>query len=139
MAPVSTQRVPLWGIASIFAVLVASAPPLASAGSPPAPNAALYQRTCSICHGTRADGRGVRAAQLEPAPADLTRLSLRYGPILPRSALVARVLDARRTGHTRICGERVFAKLSFGPSLEPMKRGTVLAVLAYLETLQRLE
>lgn len=32
----------------------------------------LYLRNCAICHGTQADGRGVRSEGLDPTPSDFT-------------------------------------------------------------------
>jgi mono/diheme cytochrome c family protein len=41
--------------------------------------AALFREHCAICHGERADGRGVRGSTMAHPPADLTRPDWRRG------------------------------------------------------------
>jgi len=33
----------------------------------------IYRANCQACHGERADGKGVAAAALDPAPTDFTK------------------------------------------------------------------
>lgn len=102
----------------------------------PNARAELFARHCAACHGASADGRGSRAAEFAPPPADLTRLAARFGSPLPRSALAWRVLDPRHTGRLRICGDRSLSAAPAGPGVEAVKRGTVLTTLEYLDDLQ---
>ncbi len=54
----------------------------------------LYQRYCAACHGASGNGGGPVGPYLRVPPADLTRLSERYGWPLPRAGL-ARYIDGR--------------------------------------------
>ncbi len=99
---------------------------------------ALYRAYCEACHGSLADPGAVgRVATKRGAPPDLTRLAERHGTNLPKAKLVHEAMGASRAGHTSICGERIFAKLPAASAAELMKRGTLLTVLYYLETVQR--
>gem|GEM_PF-588526 len=52
---------------------VATAPPIAATSAGAADGAALYNRYCLACHGTRGNGGGPAAPWLWPQPRDLTR------------------------------------------------------------------
>lgn len=101
---------------------------------------AEYLQYCASCHGDRGDGAGELAPDLSLRPTDLTRLGQRYGMPLPRQKLLAFV-DGRRplvshgTREMPVWGERLWEDL---PSRTPeiRKRGTILVILDYIETLQ---
>ncbi len=132
----SSRRV-LWALVGVPLVLGAGLGGSSQAGEPsPDPNGVLYQRYCASCHGVSADGNGVRASHLDPRPADLRQLPRKYSSSVLRSKYLAFVLDDRHSGRKRICGERVLAKLPQSPSLVFLRRGTVMAVLDYIDRLK---
>ena len=106
-----------------------------------APGYLAYQQYCAACHGVRGDGEGAVAPAMEPPPTDLTRLEERYGKPIPKQKLM-RLIDGRDpiAGHgTRempVWGKRLYQDM---PSQMPdvRKRGTILAILRYLETIQQ--
>lgn len=55
----------------------------------------LFLRHCASCHGVGGKGDGPAAAALQPPPADLTRLSERYGEADPLRQTMA-AIDGRR-------------------------------------------
>jgi mono/diheme cytochrome c family protein len=55
----------------------------------------LFLRYCASCHGVDGKGNGPAAAALQPSPADLTRLSARYGDEHPLRQTIA-AIDGRR-------------------------------------------
>jgi len=59
-----------------------------------------FRLFCASCHGANADGQGQLAEHLTVAPADLTKISERYGGDYP-SDLIYRIVDGRETvkGH----------------------------------------
>lgn len=105
----------------------AGAPALA-AGT--ASGGTLYQSYCAGCHGDLSGSGGHRAAP------DLRELTNVHGAPLPRAALLRFVLDPLRRGVPRVCSERPFAWASPGLGTWAMRRGAVLDVLRYLETVQ---
>lgn len=107
---------------------------LDSAGVPT--GRALYESYCASCHG---DLRGLEdpsRAHRHPAAPDLRDLGRVHGAPLPRAALLHFVLDPRRTGVARVCSERPFAWASPGMGVWAMRRGAVLDVLRYVESVQ---
>jgi len=54
----------------------------------------LYVEHCAACHGTDGDGRGPLAPELTKPPADLRRLSKKYGIPLAVGQ-IARFMDGR--------------------------------------------
>ncbi len=55
---------------------------------------ALYLDHCAVCHGRNADGKGPMAKLLSTPPANLRRLSERYGNPLPTEQ-IANFIDGR--------------------------------------------
>jgi hypothetical protein len=93
----------------------------------------LYERHCAGCHaGTRP-----RAAHVSRAPPDLTNLAAAYGSPLPRAYLLHYVLDARRRGGARMCGDHDLWWGDRGHDVALRRRGTVLVVLEHLEAAQQ--
>jgi mono/diheme cytochrome c family protein len=110
--------------------------PLAAAGE------RLYIRHCAVCHGRSGTGDGPFRGLMTVPPADLTTIAARHGGRFPRDEMAAYV-DGRfvppshGTREMPIWG-RWFGT-PIGPGVEPdeMTRGEILAILTYLETLQR--
>ncbi len=96
----------------------------------------LYQSYCAACHGDLGQEAGAYQGSLRPAAPDLRKLKRTHGAPLPRAALVHFVLDPRRTGSARVCSRRPLAWAVPGLGTWSMRRGMVLSVLQYLETLQ---
>lgn len=100
-----------------------------------------YMRYCAACHGVDGDGKGLVAPAMKVAPSDLTRLTERHGDPLPRQKL-AEFIDGRRplashgSREMPVWGERLWKDV---PSRTPemRKRGTILVILDYLESIQR--
>jgi mono/diheme cytochrome c family protein len=94
----------------------------------------LYTRYCGACHGIGADGHGPVAPVLRESPADLRRLSQRYGSPLDADA-VARFVDGREAVAAHgprempIWGERFAA-----PEHAVDRR--IRAIVQYLDTIQ---
>ena len=125
----------LW-LAILF-VAAAFAPRVEAGSEPTLESSATYRVYCAGCHGLDADGNGDRADSLARRPADLRTLAQRYGPAIPWAELVARVVDPRRPGGPRICGDRRGAwELLHGYPAAVAKRGIVLRALDYLATAQ---
>lgn len=106
----------------------------AGAGAAAPGGGASFSRYCAGCHG--ADARGGAARATSPAPADLTHLTPRFGPALPSAAVVGAVLDDRRPGGARICGEPVFDWMPAGPGRTVLRRGVLIEIVEYLRSHQ---
>jgi mono/diheme cytochrome c family protein len=113
-----------------------------------AQGAFLYATYCASCHGAGARGDGPAAQALVKPPPDLTLLAARHGEPLERER-IAELIDGRTAhgprempvwGRRLYAGEREASSSDHGPSglaLESARRGTILLILDYLETLQR--
>lgn len=106
------------------------------------PGRILYLTYCESCHGMDGRGTGSMARWLRTPPADLTRLSERYGTPLDRARL-AEYIDGRRlvTAHgvreMPIWGEEFFEDAPPGtPSLEATRSRVIEVLVDYLQTLQ---
>jgi mono/diheme cytochrome c family protein len=102
----------------------------------------LYTSYCASCHGVSARGDGPAGATLEPPPSDLTRLAERWGDPLDRARLVA-FLDGREAPRAHgptgmpVWGEQLYAgEREESPAREAARRGTMLLIVEYLQTLQ---
>jgi mono/diheme cytochrome c family protein len=126
--PVRAVRVAVLAIGWLLA-----GPALAASGPDAAGKRALYERHCAGCHAEA----GIRGARLPRRPPDLTNLGAAYGSPLPRARLLHHVLDARRRGGARICGDRDLWWGDRGHDVALRRRGTVLVVLEYLEATQQ--
>lgn len=69
-------------------------------GGSPTQGQVLYQRYCSVCHGTMGRGDGTLAADLRVRPADLTGLAKRNDGKFPTEKVVEMVDGRKRAaGH----------------------------------------
>ena len=122
-----------------------SAPPVAPGLAPAdvvSTGAGLYAQYCASCHGVAARGDGPTAASLRTPPSDLTRLSARWGSPLDQEALAA-FIDGRDAPRAHgapdmpVWGERLYVgERTESPTREAARRGTILLILEYLDTLQ---
>lgn len=122
----------------LAALLLGPAAP--APANPPLPGEPSYRLYCAGCHGADARG-GVLMDGPAGARADLTRLAERYGEPLPLPLLLERV--GRRTpaspwfeNDMSACATHLLPTQSTA-GLRAGRRGTVLAILRYLEGLQR--
>lgn len=103
----------------------------------------LYASYCASCHGVLALGDGPAGAALRPAPSDLTRLAPHWGDPLDRERL-ADFVDGRGGPRAHgppgmpVWGERLYAgERPESPAREAARRGTILLIVEYLQTLQK--
>jgi mono/diheme cytochrome c family protein len=52
----------------------------------------IYRTYCAVCHGANGKGDGPAAAALKMPPADLTKISERYGGKFPRKTVEEKIL-----------------------------------------------
>jgi mono/diheme cytochrome c family protein len=101
-----------------------------------------YSKYCASCHGATARGGGPAAKALKESPPDLTRLAARRDGAFPEDELVA-FIDGRRLPVAHGSREmpiwgRIFSREFGGGEIgDEISRGRVVALLAYLRTLQR--
>ena len=81
------RSLPLVGLLLIIATSTVAADEVAQ-------GRAIYLQYCASCHGLVADGKGPLAPILTTPPANLRRLSERYGNPLPEDR-IARFIDGR--------------------------------------------
>jgi mono/diheme cytochrome c family protein len=109
------------------------------------PGKALYLKYCSACHGADAKGDGVAGSLMQPKPADLTRLSARYGGEFPMEQVV-RTIDGRQALHAHgeptmpVWGEVLSDQHGSGderrPAIERRVQGRIFLIADYLRTIQ---
>lgn len=112
------------------------ASPLAASGK------ALYVRHCAVCHGRSATGDGPFRGVLTVPPTNLTRIAARRGGTFPRDEIAAYVdgrfvPEAHGTREMPVWGRWLGQPIAPGVEPDEMTRGEILAILTYLETLQR--
>ena len=102
---------------------------------------ALYHRHCGACHGAQADGRGAVASMLDPAPPDLRQIALRRDGVFPDAEII-RVIDGRQAiaahgvREMPVWGKRFGEGVPELPGSEGVIRGQLLAIVAYLKSIQ---
>lgn len=105
------------------------------------PGKAPFDQYCASCHGPAADGNGPVAAELKVAPADLRKLGRKYGTPLPMPKL-REFVDGRTmarahgTGDMPVWGEKLVHNVPSTVNSEFFKRGMIIGILDYIETLQ---
>ncbi len=99
-----------------------------------------YMRYCAACHGDKADGNGPVSKVLSTPPADLRRLTEKYGNPLPADRVI-RFIDGRDavaahgSREMPVWGER-FYESGGGKEHERQVRGILSYIVAYLRTIQ---
>jgi mono/diheme cytochrome c family protein len=111
-------------------------PPLVAAGE------RLYVRHCAVCHGRAATGDGPFRGLLRVAPSDLTGIAARRGGRFPRDEIAAFVdgrfvPPAHGTREMPVWGRWLSQPVAEGVEADEVARGEILAILTWLETLQR--
>ena len=136
-----TSARPRWtrwfrGLGMIACVAVATG---ASAADPP--GKAVFEQYCASCHGMAADGNGPVAAELKVAPSDLRKLGKEFGTPLAKPKLLE-VIDGRNmvrahgTATMPVWGDQLVREVPPSTNTEFFKRGTILVIIEYLQTLQ---
>jgi len=121
---------------------------LAHAATPAELGRYEYEAHCASCHGLSAEGDGPLRPFLVQPPADLTRLSQRYGGRFP-AGHIADLIDGRSTATASVHGTRdmpVWGAVYLRESREQTRgtpfpaewsvRGRITALVEYLRTLQ---
>jgi hypothetical protein len=125
------------GVVILGVLLLGAAGSVSGEGDPEA-GASSYRVYCGACHG--AVGPGGREVPGE-AP-DLTRLEERYGAPLANTRLLEHIgrRDPAAASFERdmsVCGTLLLRDLDPTAGLRAGRRGTALAILQYLERVQR--
>jgi mono/diheme cytochrome c family protein len=127
------------GLAAFAAAATAEAPATTT------PGRVLFVTYCASCHGSDGRGQGPAAAALRTPPADLTRLSEKYGTPLSREPLAA-FIDGREDviahgpREMPVWGRRFLEEGDpASPQLhaEAAVHRTILVLIDYLESIQR--
>jgi mono/diheme cytochrome c family protein len=98
----------------------------------------LYLQNCAPCHGLNADGDGPVARALTAPPANLRRLSERFGNPLPEYQ-VARYIDGRADIKAHgprdmpVWGNRFYEESG---GSEPQANKQIPELVAYLQSIQ---
>ena len=105
------------------------------------PGKATFDQYCASCHGPAADGTGPVAAEMKVAPSDLRKLGQKYGTPLPKPKLRELVdgremLRAHGTSKMPVWGEQFVSNVPPTANTEFFKRGMIIVILDYIETLQ---
>lgn len=100
-----------------------------------------FVEDCVACHGADARGTGPSAADLDPRPADLSRISARHGGVFPRDAVMSTIngytSDPDRPMphfHVEDLGDLVLVENADGTATPTPER--LLALANYLESIQ---
>ncbi len=126
--------------------LAASSVRAADEAPPPTPlesvGERLFVRHCAVCHGRSGTGDGPFAGILSVPSADLTAIAARHGGTFPRDEIAAFVdgrfvPPAHGTREMPIWGRWLGQPLIPDATKDEVVRGELLAILTYLETLQR--
>lgn len=123
--------------------------PLAALAGEPTIGEGIYTVNCAVCHGTTGAGDGSFAGMLTVKPSNLTVLSKNNGGVFPVDRL-HKVIDGRdaSAGHGSstmpIWGDRFstnaaayYADTFASHDPEVFVRGRILALISYLDTLQK--
>ena len=133
-----TIRPTHWVCASLVVASVAFAGVTSAADHP---GRAVYEQYCASCHGLTADGKGPVAEEMKISPADLRKLGQKYGTPIPKPKL-RELIDGRQmvrshgTADMPVWGDNLIRNAPPTANVELFKRGTIIVILDYLETLQ---
>ena len=103
----------------------------------------IYTVKCAVCHGEGGRGDGPYAPMLYDKPSDLTALAKRSGGAFPSSEIYetisgAELLPAHGTRDMPVWGQEMRGEaLDGGFKVEPFVRARILALIAYLQTIQQ--
>ena len=123
------------------ALVVGSVAFAGAAGAADHAGKAVFEQYCASCHGTAADGKGPVAEEMKISPADLRKLGKKYGMPLPKPKL-REMIDGRNmvrshgTADMPVWGDNLIRNAPPTANVELFKRGTIIVILDYLETLQ---
>ena len=125
-----------WGLGMIACVAVATGASAADhAGKAP------FDQYCAACHGPAGDGAGPVATEMKIAPTDLRMLGKKYGTPLPKPKLLEfidgrEMVRAHGAANMPVWGEQLVNNVPSTTNSEFFKRGTMIVILDYIETLQ---
>jgi mono/diheme cytochrome c family protein len=100
-----------------------------------------FDQYCASCHGPAGDGAGPVAAEMKTPPTDLRKLGKKYGLPLPKPKL-RELIDGREmvrahgAGNMPVWGEQLVHNVPPTANTEFFKRGTIIVIVDYIETLQ---
>jgi len=98
----------------------------------------LYTQYCAACHGLNADGNGPLAPVMKMPPANLRRLSERYGNPLPAKR-IAGFIDGREDVKAHGPRDMPVWGMRFDPEKKAGAENTrpwLAALVAYLQSIQ---
>jgi mono/diheme cytochrome c family protein len=129
----STHKWPL----AVAALLLMLGAPASAADDAVAQGRQLYLEYCASCHGLTGEGDGPVAHALTTPPANLRRLSERFGDPLPNDQ-VARFIDGR--AEVKAHGPRdmpVWGKRFYAEAHDEREvRAMIGELIAYLQSIQ---
>jgi mono/diheme cytochrome c family protein len=102
---------------------------------------APFDQYCASCHGPAGDGTGPVAPEMKTPPTDLRKLGKKYGRPLPKPKL-RELVDGREmvrshgTATMPVWGEQLVHNVPPTVNTEFFKRGMIIVILDYIETLQ---
>lgn len=119
-------------------------PATVASASSPEQGRKLYVENCATCHGQDARGDGTDSADLDPPPADLTKIASRRERIWPMLEVMS-IIDGYTKNTTPRDGMPIIKEISEGPMIEfDTGNGLVsrvparlVALVNYLETIQK--
>jgi mono/diheme cytochrome c family protein len=117
----------------------------APATPPTRSGAELYAEFCASCHGADGTGDGPAAADLDPRPADLTRISARNGGTFPLADVMSTIDGYRRAQEGNVVmpefgvmlEDAPLVMVDTGDGIETPTPAPLYAVAEYLRTIQR--
>ena len=105
-----------------------------------------FEDKCAVCHGTSATGDGTLAADMNPQPADLTRISERNGGAFPSRKIFDKIWgrdDEIISTHVLTEMPAFYAAPVFGhddefeSSAGRLSANQINTIIVYLKTLQK--
>jgi len=106
------------------------------------PGQDAFLQYCASCHGPNGEGNGPMAEELRSKPADLTRLSERFGSPLRTRQVLDRV-DGRNMARAHgsnqmpVWGRKLASNAPRTQGTEAQTRGTLLIIIDWLATIQK--
>jgi mono/diheme cytochrome c family protein len=110
--------------------------------APASPGRDAYLQYCASCHGPNAEGDGPMAGELRARPADLTRLTERFGSPLRTRQLLDRIdgrdmARAHGSAEMPVWGRKLASNAPRTQGTETQTRGTLLIIIEWLATIQK--